>query len=409
MPGFPEGVLVREFSIGGAEELPFGDPLVHEVELRASRDLIWTTGEHIYTTPKMATSTPGEAVVFTEAVTDQAGWRTTRGEVIDLTAPNSYTHQYTAIVRVLRGQEVVRSFTTPPFVLPYGTGTPIRYEDLINADAVPGLRVSLPDTWSAQMAQAVGEAGSHASAASASAVLADEARAATLALVTGANVEGIVADYLTTNPPTADLTGYVETTDPRLADARTPAAHTHDDRYYTETETNTLLAGKQAAGSYAAASHNHDGTYSPLGHNHTGTYAPALGPDDNYVTDAEKANLHTHPAVIAQGATAAAARTAIGAGTSSFSGAYADLTGKPTLGTAAATASTDYATAAQGAKADTALQPATGQAINAQTGTTYTLVAGDAGKLVTRAQWSAVTVLFLSASAAVVVGDLATP
>ena len=38
-----------------------------------------------------------------------------------------------------------------------------------------------------------------------------------------------------------------------------------------------------------------------------------------------------------------------------FSGAYADLTGKPTLGTAAATASTDYATAAQGATADSAL------------------------------------------------------
>jgi len=39
-------------------------------------------------------------------------------------------------------------------------------------------------------------------------------------------------------------------------------------------------------------------------------------------------------------------------------GDYDDLTGKPTLGTAAATASTDYATAAQGAKADTAVQPA---------------------------------------------------
>ena len=37
---------------------------------------------------------------------------------------------------------------------------------------------------------------------------------------------------------------------------------------------------------------------------------------------------------------------------------YNDLTDTPTLGTAAATASTDYATAAQGAKADTALQPA---------------------------------------------------
>lgn len=51
---------------------------------------------------------------------------------------------------------------------------------------------------------------------------------------------------------------------------------------------------------------------------------------------------------------AAAARAAIGAGTSSFDGTYSALTGKPTLGTAAATAATDYATAAQGAKADTA-------------------------------------------------------
>lgn len=52
-------------------------------------------------------------------------------------------------------------------------------------------------------------------------------------------------------------------------------------------------------------------------------------------------------------------QTALNAkGTSNFSGAYADLTGKPTLGTAAATASTDYATAAQGTTANSALQPA---------------------------------------------------
>ena len=116
-----------------------------------------------------------------------------------------------------------------------------------------------------------------------------------------------------------------------------------------------------------------------------GAFAAPLGADDNYVTDAEKAALHAHsnkaaldlvsgtntgdqvlptwstisgkPAVVAAGATQADARTAIGAGTSSFSGAYADLTGKPTLGTAAATAATDYATAAQGALADSASQP----------------------------------------------------
>ena len=95
-----------------------------------------------------------------------------------------------------------------------------------------------------------------------------------------------------------------------------------------------------------------------------GAFAAPLGADDNYVTDAEKAALHAHsnkaaldlvsgtntgdqvlptwstisgkPAVVAEGATQADARTAIGAGTSSFSGAYADLSGKPTLGDAAA-------------------------------------------------------------------------
>ncbi len=48
------------------------------------------------------------------------------------------------------------------------------------------------------------------------------------------------------------------------------------------------------------------------------------------------ADITGKPAVIAAGADAAAARAAIGAGTSSFSGAYADLSGKPTFGTAAA-------------------------------------------------------------------------
>ena len=61
------------------------------------------------------------------------------------------------------------------------------------------------------------------------------------------------------------------------------------------------------------------------------------------------------------------------------------------LGTAATTAATAYATAAQGTLADTALQPATAQAINAQTGTTYTLVSGDAGKVVTLSNAGAIT------------------
>ena len=256
-----------------------------------------------------------------------------------------------------------------------------------------------------------------------------------------------------------------------VADTKAAASHTHGVTDLTATGTRdatTYLRGDNtwatpAGGGGGVTDHgaltglgDDDHSLYALADGTRGAFAAPLGPDDNYVSDAEKAALHSHPAVIAQGATAAAARTAIGAGTSSFSGAYGDLSGKPTLGTAAATASTDYATAAQGAKADSALQPATGQAINAQTGTAYTLVAADAGKLVTltnasagtltvpgnvftagqrvdcivagagmvtvvgssctvngtpslvsRAQYSAFTVLFTSATTAVVVGDLA--
>ena len=42
-----------------------------------------------------------------------------------------------------------------------------------------------------------------------------------------------------------------------LIDGKAPASHTHDDRYFTETEINSKLAGYQPKGSYAAASHTH--------------------------------------------------------------------------------------------------------------------------------------------------------
>ena len=37
------------------------------------------------------------------------------------------------------------------------------------------------------------------------------------------------------------LSSKVNTTDSRLSDARTPKAHTHDDRYYTESEVNSKV------------------------------------------------------------------------------------------------------------------------------------------------------------------------
>ena len=46
-----------------------------------------------------------------------------------------------------------------------------------------------------------------------------------------------------------------------------PSAHTHDDRYYTESEIDDFLSSK------SDADHNHSGVYSPVAHNHDGIYA----------------------------------------------------------------------------------------------------------------------------------------
>jgi len=69
------------------------------------------------------------------------------------------------------------------------------------------------------------------------------------------------------------------------------------------------------------------------------------------------ATASTDYATAAQGALAATAVQPGALATVATTGAYSDLTGRPTLGTAAATASTDYATEAQGALAATAVQP----------------------------------------------------
>jgi hypothetical protein len=60
----------------------------------------------------------------------------------------------------------------------------------------------------------------------------------------------------------------------------------------------------------------------------------------------------------AGGLVAATGRASLELAAVAASGAYGDLSGRPILGTAAATDATAYATAAQGGKADTAVQPA---------------------------------------------------
>jgi hypothetical protein len=89
----------------------------------------------------------------------------------------------------------------------------------------------------------------------------------------------------------------VITSDSRLSDARPPTTHNHDDRYYTETEMNTLLAGKQASGSYAPATGIAPSAI-------TGT---AVITTDSRLSDARTPTSHTHGNLTNAGAIGATA------------------------------------------------------------------------------------------------------
>lgn len=76
-------------------------------------------------------------------------------------------------------------------------------------------------------------------------------------LISAANTFGVlpVSPFATNNKVATAITnaslGTSLTRSGVALDTRTPASHNHDERYYTESEVNTLLAGKQETGNYA--------------------------------------------------------------------------------------------------------------------------------------------------------------
>jgi hypothetical protein len=100
---------------------------------------------------------------------------------------------------------------------------------------------------------AVGTVTTGAPGSSASVVNAGTSSAAVLNFTIPAGQPGATGATGATGP--AGTTTWAGITD--KPSTFSPSTHTHDDRYYTEGEVDTLLAGKQAAGSYAASSHAH--------------------------------------------------------------------------------------------------------------------------------------------------------
>ena len=196
----------------------------------------------------------------------------------------------------------------------------------------------------------------------------------------------------------ADTGALVLDDDPRLIDARPPTAHGHNLDAVTDTATRLALTPAERtklSGVATGATANSTDAQLRDRSTHTGTQAvstvtglqsaldgkaPTLGADDNYVTDAEKSALHAHA-----NKTALDAVSGINTGDQTLP-TWSTLSGKPpVIGAGADAAAARAAIGAGTLNADTA------QAINAQTGTTYTLVAADAGRLATLTNAAAIT------------------
>lgn len=181
---YPLGVVTRSIIVGDSLTVESGTDLTVRATLRSSRGLVWVaTGERAVSALEVRESaTAGDAVTFTPPVTDQAGWRDlATGALIDVSAPNAHTHSYTIELVTLRAGRPVDSRIIGPFALPTGDGSPVDADLLIEADTVPGLLVSVPDAWSAQVAQAVAAAGSSTAAAASAGDAAQSATDAGLA------------------------------------------------------------------------------------------------------------------------------------------------------------------------------------------------------------------------------------
>ena len=120
----------------------------------------------------------------------------------------------------------------------------------------------------------------------------------------------------------------VITTDSRLSDARTPVSHTHDDRYYTETEIDTKLSGLPVSG-HTHTIANVTGLQTALdGKQASGSYAPATGIAPSAITgtavvtadarlsDARTPTAHTHGNITNTGAIGTTASLPVITGTS---------------------------------------------------------------------------------------------
>jgi hypothetical protein len=256
--------------------------------------------------PTLGTAAATDSTAYATAAqgTDSREWAAAtvdqaEAEAGTATTRRAWTAQrvWQAITKALGGVTVTNTPTSGQVLKATGTTTAAWGTDDTGGGGGGG---STDLSWSASP---TGGVVASSSGADASLTLADGTNAGLMAPAQHTKLAGI-ASGATANA-----------TDSQLRDR---ATHTGTQAISTVAGLQTALDGKEASGTAASAVAAHAGAADP------------------------------HPGYALESALATVA----------ISGAYSDLSGRPTLGTAAATDATAYATAEQGTKADSAVQPA---------------------------------------------------
>lgn len=223
---WPSFVTTRQVTSGPSYTLEDGSPLKTRLTVTASRSLVWdATGIPFTSEEHQVTSELGEQASLFLPVTDQAGWRDDQNNLIDVTAPDTFTHTYRIVRELLDEKNRVVKGSRREYlgvVVPTGVGA-IDVDLMLPTETVEGARVSIPDTWSADVSAAAesaqvasDSATSAAEYASAAAEAAGDAAAA-VAPVAASVTE---LETLTTDGRLGEA-GLSATTE-QLVDARVP-------------------------------------------------------------------------------------------------------------------------------------------------------------------------------------------
>ena len=156
------GLQLTTVTVGGASTLESGDSLLLVATITATRSLLWVEGNtswHYDSDPKTVEGILGTELSFEILPCNISGFRTQNNQIIDVSAPGSYTHLYNIRVSKFKVSGGKRSpvGTTKDYsnvFIPTGDGSPVDLDTLLPVGTQAGGVVLVPDTWDARVAAA---------------------------------------------------------------------------------------------------------------------------------------------------------------------------------------------------------------------------------------------------------------